>query len=138
MKGVTRFGVSVESSLLDKFDNLIERKGYGNRSEAIRDLMREFLVSEEWEKNVETVGVLSLVYSHESRELQEVLAGIQHNHLEAIISSTHVHLDLHNCLEVVILKGKSSLIKKISEDLLSTKRVKHGKLLMTTTGLDID
>lgn len=138
MIGVTRFGVSVESSLLAKFDKLIKRKGYGNRSEAFRDMMREFLISEEWKKNTETVGVLSLVYSHESRELQEVLAGIQHNHLEVIISSTHVHLDRHNCLEVVILKGKSSLIKKISEELRSTKKVKHGKLLMTTTGLDIE
>ena len=138
MSGVSRFGVSIESSLLDRFDRFIKPKGYKNRSEAIRDLIRGFLVEKEWREDIETVGILSLVYSHHSRELQEKLSGMQHDFHEAVISSTHIHLDKHNCLEVVILKGKSSIISKISERLSSIRGVKHGKLSMTTTGSDID
>jgi CopG family nickel-responsive transcriptional regulator len=138
MSGVSRFGVSIETTLLDRFDTIIEQKGYTNRSEAIRDLIREFLVVKEWQQDIETVGVLSLVYSHHSHELQEKLSGMQHDYHEAVISSTHIHLDKHNCLEVVILKEKSSIIKKISEKLSSTRGVKHGKLMMTTTGSGID
>lgn len=138
MGGVSRFGVSIESTLLDRFDKIIKQKGYKNRSEAIRDLIREFLVLKEWQEDLETVGVLSLVYSHHSRELQEKLSGMQHDYHQAVISSTHIHLDKHNCLEVVILKGKGSIINRISERLTSTRGVKHGKLIMTTTGTDID
>ena len=138
MSEVSRFGVSIESRLLERFDRLIKRKGYKNRSEAIRDLIRGFLIVKEWQEDIETVGILSLVYSHHSRELQEKLSGMQHDYHEAVISSTHIHLDKHNCLEVVILKGKSSIISKISERLSSIRGVKHGKLIMTTTGSDID
>jgi len=138
MSGVSRFGVSLESTLLDSFDGLIKQKGYRNRSEAIRDLIRGFLVEKEWQQDIETVGVLSLVYSHHARELQEKLSGMQHDYHEAVVSSTHIHLDEANCLEVVILKGKSSIISSISEKLSSTRGVKHGKLIMTTTGSDID
>lgn len=139
MTKIIRFGVSVEDELLRKFDDLIEKIGYKSRSEAIRDLIRERLVSEEWkEGEKETVGILGLVYNHEIRELTENLTRIQHKHLDLIVSSTHIHLDHHNCLEVVVLKGKGSLIKKIADELLSTRSVKHGKLLMTTTGTDID
>lgn len=139
MAKITRFGVSVETELLEKFDRLIEKMGYKSRSEAIRDLIRERLVSEEWkEEEKETVGILGLVYKHEIRELTETLTRIQHQNTDAIISSTHIHLDHHNCLEVIILKGKSALIKKIADELLSTRSVKHGKLIMTTTGSGID
>lgn len=139
MANVIRFGVSLEKNLLIKFDSLIEKKGYKNRSEAFRDLIRNRLVSEEWEEEKkETVGILCIVFSHKMRELTETLIKLQHNYLDLIISSTHIHLDKHNCLEVIVLKGKSYLIKKISDELLSTRNVKHGKLLMTTTGKDID
>jgi len=139
MEKVIRFGVSLEAELLGKFDSLIREKGYKSRSEAFRDLIREQLVCEEWkEKKKETVGILGLVYSHEERWLAKTLTRLQHKHIDLIISSTHIHLDKHNCLEVIVLKGKSYLIKNISDELLSTGSVKHGKLIMTTTGKDID
>jgi CopG family nickel-responsive transcriptional regulator len=138
MGKVVRFGVSVEGDLLKKFDRLIENVGYSNRSEAIRDLIRERLVRKEWkDKDKETVGVLGLVYNHEKRELTEKLTRIQHEYLQATISSTHIHLDHHNCLEVIILRGKSGFIRKIADELLSTKSVKHGELIMTSTGTDL-
>lgn len=139
MTNVIRFGVSLEKNLLIKFDSLIEKQGYKNRSEAFRDLIRKLLVSEEWkDEKRETVGILCLIFSHKMRELTETLIKLQHKYLDLIISSTHIHLDKHNCLEVIVLKGKSYLIKKISDELLSTRNVKHGELLMTTTGRDID
>ena len=135
MSNLTRFGVSLETSLLEKFDQLNTQKGYKNRSEAIRDLIRDKLVSEEWaESDYETVGVFSLIYDHHQRDLNKTLTHIQHQHVEVIVSSTHVHIDHHNCLEVIILKGKSSIIKKVSDQLASTRGVKHGKLIMTSTG----
>jgi len=138
MGKVVRFGVSLEGELLKKFDRLIDNVGYSNRSEAIRDLIRERLVRKEWEdEDKETVGILGLVYNHEKRELTENLTRIQHEHLHATISSTHIHLDHQNCLEVIILKGKSGFIRKIADELMSTKSVKHGELIMTSTGTDL-
>ena len=114
---------------------LVEKKGYGSRSEAIRDLIRDQLVTSEWDDDeMETVGVLSLVFDHETRELGEKLTKIQHNYFHLIISSTHIHIDHHNCLEVIILRGKAKLIKQISGELKSTRGVKHAELAMTTTG----
>ncbi len=138
MKKVKRFGISIEEELLEMFDSFMERMGYTNRSEAIRDLIRDRLVAEEWkEEEKETIGILGIVYDHKRRELTERLTSIQHEHLDIVISSTHIHLDRHNCLEVIVLKGKSGLIRKVANSLLSTKSVKHGKLLMTTTGSNI-
>jgi CopG family nickel-responsive transcriptional regulator len=138
MSEITRFGVSLESSLLEKFDYLNEPSGYKNRSEAIRDLIRDKLVNEEWRSSTqETVGVFSLVYDHHQRELHKTLTTIQHNHLDVIISSTHIHIDHHNCLEVIILKGKVEIIKKITNEIGSTKGVKHVALNMTSTGSNL-
>ena len=138
MADIIRFGVSLESTLLNKFDPLIKKLGYSSRSEAIRDLIRERLVSQEWEGgDKETIGVLSLVYDHETRELGEALTRIQHQYLNLIVSSTHIHIDHHNCLEVIILKGKGSRINKIAAELQSTRGVKHGQLAMTTTGTQL-
>ncbi|MEN8222608.1 MAG: nickel-responsive transcriptional regulator NikR [Acidobacteriota bacterium] len=135
MAKLKRFGVSLSSDLLDKFDKLIDGKGYRNRSEAIRDLIRENLVSEEWKSgNKETVGVFSLVYDHHESDISQLINNIQHDNLNIIRSSTHVHIDHHNCLEVIILKGKSKEIKKLTDQLSSTKGIKHGKLIMTSTG----
>jgi len=135
MSKIIRFGVSLEDELLVKFDALLERIGYRNRSEAIRDLIRDRLVREAWkEGDKEIVGILSLVYNHEKSEVTERLNLIQHKNIGAIVSTTHIHLDSHNCLEVIILKGKSREIEKISDLLQSTKNVKHGGLLRTTTG----
>lgn len=138
MSKIQRFGVSLEEELLERFDGYIEKKGYRSRSEAFRDLIREKLVEEEWKREEkETVGVLGIVYSHETRELTETLNKIQHDYVDTIVSSTHIHLDHHNCLEVIILKGRSGDIRKISDRLLSTRSVKDGKLLTTTTGADL-
>ena len=138
MAKVTRFGVSLDSTLLEKFDILNEKSGYLNRSEAIRDLIREKLVSEEWQSSEsETVGVFSLVYDHHQRELNNKLTHIQHNYLDLIVSSTHIHIDHHNCLEVIILRGKTDQIQKVSNELSSTRGVKHGKLIMTSTGANL-
>lgn len=139
MGKLCRFGVSLDAALLGKFDPFIARMGYESRSEAIRDLIRERLVAEEWETGEKpTMGVLSLVYSHDVRELAKKLTDIQHHHLGVILSTTHIHMDEHNCLEVVILKGAGPVIKTVANQLLSAKGVKHGKLIMTTTGSRLD
>lgn len=132
---VTRFGISLESPLLNRFDRLIKKKGYASRSEAIRDLIRDSLVAEEWEShNTETVGTITLVYSHDTKELSDNLNDIQHNYHQIVMSTMHLHLDGHNCLEVIVVKGKSEDIKTVADRLIGTKGVKHGKLTATTTG----
>jgi CopG family transcriptional regulator, nickel-responsive regulator len=138
MRGTTRFGVSMDGKLLGDFDRLISRKGYRNRSEALRDLIRDNLVQEEWKSgNQETVGTVALVYNHHTRELSRVLTDLQHRYYKTILSTTHVHLDEHNCLEVLILKGKGKDIKNIGERLIGIRGVKHGKLSLTTTGKNL-
>ncbi len=133
-----RFGISLENALLKGFDSLIKQKGYTSRSEAIRDLIRDCLVKEEWEYgSKETVGAITIVYSHNTRELSDTLTDIQHHFHSSIISSMHIHLDHHNCLEVIIVKGKGREIKKIADKLIGTRGVKHGKLSLTTTGKDL-
>lgn len=130
-----RFGVSMSKELLRRFDRLIKEMGYRNRSEAIRDLIRERLVQQEWHhSNQETVGTITIVYSHDVRELTEILTALQHKYHKQVISAMHIHLDRHNCLEVLVVRGKGQEIKKIADRLLSTKGVKHGKLTTTTTG----
>ena len=138
MAETVRFGISIDERLLNRFDALIEEKGYVNRSEAIRDLIRNALVEEEWAKeNLEAVGTVSLVYDHHTRDLSDKLTEHQHSHHREIISALHVHLDAHHCLEVVIIKGKAKKIRKLAEELIGTKGVKHGKLMTTTTGKDL-
>ncbi len=132
---VKRFGISLESPLLNRFDRLIKKKGYASRSEAIRDLIRDSLVTEEWESyNTETVGTITLVYSHDTKELSDNLNDIQHHYHQLVMSTMHIHLDGHNCLEVIVVKGKSEDIKAVADRLIGTKGVKHGKLTATTTG----
>lgn len=135
MGRVERIGISIDSSLLERFDGFIARRGYTNRSEAVRDLIRDKLVEEEWTGGKkEAMGALTLVYNHASRELAQRLTESQHKNLATIISSLHVHIDEHNCLEVLILRGKGSEIKGLGDRLISTRGVKHGKLTLTTTG----
>jgi len=125
----------MEQNLLKDFDELLERIGYTSRSEAVRDLVREKLVEKEWQDiNREVVGIITIVYSHTTRELSENLTAIQHYYYKQIISTTHIHLDHNNCLEVLIVRGKSVKIKEIAERLISTRGVKHGRLTTTTTG----
>jgi len=132
---VIRFGISLDSALLQGFDRRIKKKGYANRSEAIRDLIRDSLVTEEWESfTTETVGTITLVYSHDTRELTDNLTDLQHHYHQSILSAMHIHLDEHNCLEVIVVKGKARDIKAIADRLIGTKGVKHGKLAVTSTG----
>ena len=135
MKETTqRFGVSMDDILLDKLDTFIKRKGYANRSEAIRDFVRENLVEEEWETGKPVVGTVTLIYDHDALELPKKLTDLQHHFHKEIISTTHIHLDEHNCLEILALKGKGEKVKEIADRLIAAKGVKHGKLVMTTTG----
>jgi CopG family nickel-responsive transcriptional regulator len=135
---LTRFGVSIDDELLSQFDRLITSKGYTNRSEAIRYLIRDSLVQTEWESaSQETIGTITLVYNTHTRELSDLLTHLQHGHYQAIISTTHIHLDEENCLEVLIVRGRGRDIKKISDQLTSARGVKHGRLSLTTTGKDI-
>ena len=138
MSSITRFGISMDTKLLERFDGLIAKHGYSNRSEAFRDLVRDRLVKEEWEgENVDTVGTITLIYDHHKRELTETLTKHQHKRHQAVIATMHVHLDHDNCLEVLTVKGKAQEIRTIADDLISTKGVKHGKLVMTTTGKNL-
>ena len=135
MPGVTRFGVSLEEHLLAQFDRLIARRGYTNRSEAIRDLIRESLVREQWELGSdEVVGTLTLVYNHEVRDLTDKLTDLQHAHYKAIVSGLHVHLDSHHCLEVLVLRGRAKELKAIADRLIGTRGVKHGTFSATAEG----
>ena len=135
---LVRFGVSMDENLLQQFDTLISRKGYANRSEAMRDLIREHLVEEEWrEKGREMIGTITIVYNHHTRGLSDSLTDLQHHFHDLVISTMHLHLDEDNCLEVLVVKGKVDKIKSIADKLISTRGVKHGKLTMTTTGKEL-
>ena len=134
MGELVRFGVSIDDELLERFDRQITQKGYTNRSEAIRDLIRDDLVTEEWNRNEETVGTITIVYDHHTRELSETLTHLQHSFEGRIMSVLHVHLDHHNCLEVLVVGGRSQRLKAFADRLVGTRGVKHGKLTMTTTG----
>jgi len=135
MPVLERFGVSMEDDLLARFDELISERGYGSRSEAIRDLVRQELVKEEWaDPNVEVVGTITLVYEHHEHALAKVLPELQHQYHDCVVCSTHIHMDAHNCLEVIIVRGVSSKVKLIANTLLSTRGVKHGQLVSTSTG----
>ncbi len=133
-----RFGVSLNSELLEKFDALCEEKSYQTRSEAIRDLIRGVLIQKEWERtDQEVAGVLTLVYDHHTSDLAQRLIELQHDAHDAILSALHVHLDHHNCLEALVLKGPGEVVQQLSQKLISTKGVKYGKLTLATTGQEI-
>jgi len=133
-----RFGVSLEKDLLSKFDQRIREKKYTNRSEALRDLIREDLVKKEWQENKEISGAITLIYDHHKRELLDRITDIQHDFQKLIISTQHIHLDHNNCLEIVAIRGKSREAQKLAETLKAIKGVKHGTLSMSSTGDHID
>jgi CopG family nickel-responsive transcriptional regulator len=138
MGNTVRFGISLDEKLLANFDQLIEQKSYMNRSEAIRDLIRATLVEERLgSEEQEAVGTVTLVYNHHVRDLSEKLTEHQHSHHDQIVSALHVHLDAHNCLEVLVIRGTVRDIRQIADELIGVKGVKHGKLVMTTTGIDL-
>jgi CopG family nickel-responsive transcriptional regulator len=134
MSTLIRTGISLDDELLTRFDRVIRKKGYKNRSEAIRDLVRDYAVAEDVEENRTVVGTLTMVYDHHRPKLSERLIEAQHHAQGMVLAATHVHLDHHNCLEVVIMKGRSSDVRHIADLILSLRGVKHGKLVITTTG----
>ncbi|HUJ66136.1 MAG TPA: nickel-responsive transcriptional regulator NikR [Acidimicrobiales bacterium] len=135
MAHLTRFGVSLEKELLVQFDRLLAKKGYANRSQALRDLIRERLVKDQWELGTgAAVGTVTLVYSHDVRELADKLTDLQHAHYRQIVSTLHVHLDRHHCLEVLVLRGKAQELQAIADRLIGTRGVKHGTFSATSEG----
>src|SRR5579863_2823291 len=135
MADLCRIGVAISEDLLSKFDKLIAERGYTNRSEAFRDLIRNELVQEVWKSsNTEVFGTVTLVYDHHSRMLVDKLTELQHQYHSAVLSALHVHLDHDNCLEVILVRGKASLVQKLSNSLIAAKGVKHGRLTVTASG----
>ena len=139
MSNLTRIGVAIDADLLEKFDELIEQRGYPNRSEAFRDLIRNELVAESWKSpESEVVGSVTLVYNHHVRQLNDKLLDLQHDHHDSILSTLHVHLDHENCLEVLLIKGKAAAVNQIANALISTEGVKHGRLTLSSSGRNLD
>ena len=137
-QNLVRFGVSMESPLLEQFDALISQRGYTSRSEAIRDLVRSELVQQSWANDkTQQVAVLGLVYEHHHADLAHRLMHVQHEHVADIVSSLHVHMDNDNCLEIIVFRGQAKQIENVAQRLLSTKGVKFGQLMRATTGKDI-
>ena len=134
MSSLVRFGVSLEEGLLKKFDRHIKKNKYTNRSEAVRDLIREELVKKEWMENKEVTGAITIVYDHHTRELVNKILDIQHDYHDFILSTQHIHLDHHNCFEIIVTRGKSKDIEKLFQLLKSAKGVKHAGFLMATKG----
>lgn len=137
MPKAVRFGVSLDNDLLSRFDQRRKAKKYSNRSEAIRDLIREDLVKGQWQEGKEIAGAITLVYDHHKRELVNKLMDIQHDFGNIIISSQHIHLDHNNCLEIVAVRGVPQKARELADRLKSAKGVKHGTLSMSTIGKDI-
>ncbi|HQL01017.1 MAG TPA: nickel-responsive transcriptional regulator NikR [Smithellaceae bacterium] len=137
MSNLVRFGVSLEDDLLTKFDAHIKKQKYTNRSEAIRDLIREELVKKEWSENKEVTGAITIVYDHHARELVTKVLDIQHDYHTCILSSQHIHLDHHNCFEIIVTKGKAKEIEVLYEKLKAVKNVKHAGIMMATRGKDL-
>lgn len=132
---VDRIGVSLARELLRRFDSLVRERRYQNRSEAIRDLIRDALVKQDWQRGQkEAMGVALLVYDHDMSDLARKLASRQHRHFAAVVATLHVHIDHRNCLEVAVLRGRAKDLARLANSLISAKGVKHGQFIPTTTG----
>ncbi len=129
-----RFSISLDQGLLERFDRFIREHQYGSRSEAIRDLIRRTLVRKEWQDDNPVMGVITLVYDHHQPQLQERITEVQHDYYHQIISSTHVHMDHHNCLEVIIVQGRAGEIRRLADRLIALRGVRNGNLAMSSTG----
>lgn len=133
MTKLARIGVAIDSVLLEKFDRLIEANGYANRSEAFRDLIRDRLIRENTgAPGAQVAGTLTLIYDHHHNQLSDKLTAIQHQFHQMIVSALHVHLDHDNCLEVLVLRGRSADVRQVADRLIATKGIKHGQLVITT------
>jgi len=129
-----RFSISLEESLLDNFDRYIKAHQYDNRSEAIRDLIRKAFVKKEWQADKRVMGVISLVYDHHQPSLQEKVTVAQHDFHHHIVSSTHVHMDHDNCMEVIIVRGKAAEVQELANRLIALRGIRDGNLAMSSTG----
>lgn len=138
MSELVRFGVSLEKSLLDRFDLLIREKQYTNRSEALRDLIRRELVQKEWQGARDVAGAITLIYDHHKRDILSRVTDTQHAYQGVIISTQHIHLDHHNCLEIVAARGNAAEVEKLADALRSIKGVRHATLSMSSTGREIE
>lgn len=137
-EGVTRFSVSVEKALMRQFDRLRRAQGYKNRSLAVADMMRDRLVEHRQAyADYDAAATVTVVYDHHKPQVQSALTDLQHDFTGMIVSTLHVHLDHHNCLEVIVFKGKASEIKRLADRIIGTRGVKHGKLSLTSTGKDL-
>lgn len=137
-EGVVRFSISLPAELAAQLDRMTRQKGYVNRSLAVADMIRAQLV--EHRQNLggqEIAGTITLVYDHHKTHVQATLTDIQHDHHDAIIATLHVHLDHDNCMEVLAVRGQASIVKRIADELIAAKGVKHGKLTVTSTGRDL-
>ncbi len=133
---LNRLGLAIEQGLLDKFDELIRRRGYVNRSEAFRDLVRAALVEDQGTAgNRDVVGTLTILYAHDKPNLSDKLTDFQHHHHHVIISTMHVHLDHDNCVEVVVLRGKSQDVRHVADQMIATKGVLFGRLVVVEPAL---
>ena len=138
-ENVTRYSITVPSSLMDAFDEFVQQRRNTNRSEALRDLMRSALVDERWsEDDAEVMGTVTAVYDHHQRELSQRLTSLQHGAHDMVICTTHVHLDHHHCLEVIVLRGRAGRVREMAEALIGTRGVLHGKLVCTAVALPVD
>jgi CopG family nickel-responsive transcriptional regulator len=137
MSELVRFGVSLEKSLLDKFDDLIKERRFTNRSEALRDLIRGALVKRAWKKGGEVAGAITLIYDHHQKDVLSRVTDTQHDFQGLIISTQHIHLDHHNCLEIIAARGKAEEVQRLADLLTSIKGVRHGTLSMSSTGSEI-
>ncbi|MEW6667346.1 MAG: nickel-responsive transcriptional regulator NikR [Thermodesulfobacteriota bacterium] len=138
MAELVRFSISMQKGLLDRFDHLIRERQYTNRSEAFRDLIRQEIVKREWVEGEEVAGAITFIYDHHKRDLLTKLMDIQHDFQQVIISTQHIHLDHHNCLEIVAVKGEPAEVQRLADLLKAIKGVRHGTLSMTSTGKDIE
>jgi CopG family transcriptional regulator, nickel-responsive regulator len=134
MSKLVRFGVSLEEELLQRFDDLIHRRKYTNRSEALRDMIRQELLKQDWEAGGEVAGAITFIYDHHTRELLSKITDIQHDSQDVIISTQHIHLDHHHCLEIVAVKGRVKKVMKLADSLKAIKGVRHCALTMTGSG----
>ena len=137
MSELVRFGVSLEKTLLEKFDSYIRERNYTNRSEAFRDMIRQELVKKEWIEGEDVAGAITLIYDHHRKDLLGRVTDIQHNYQRIIISTQHIHLDHDNCLEIVAVRGNPADVQRLADMLKSIKGVKHGTLNMSSTGKGI-
>lgn len=138
MSELIRLSLSIENALFEKFEKLVEKHKYANRSEFIRDMIRDRLVTEEWQGEHEVLGTITLIYDHHKRELSEKLTDLQHHHHNMVLASTHLHLTKDICAEMIMLKGRADSVNELTDKLRQQRGVLHASLTMSSTGINLD